>query len=79
MESPYGFHLFLVERRRRAGLRPFKAVESEIVSMLSQQCEEQAFRDWLEQLHTKVSVSVQWQLLEENQNQQAPAARQGKD
>lgn len=79
VESPYGFHLFLVESRRRAGLRPFKAVENEIVSMLSQQCEEQAFHDWLEQLHSKVRVSVQWDLLKENQNQQAPAARQGKD
>ena len=62
--SPYGVHLFLVERRRRAGLRPFKQVEQEIINKLSQQREEEAFQQWLEELHRQTRVQVNWQLLE---------------
>jgi len=68
VESPYGIHLFLVERRRRAGLRPFAAVKAEIVNQLSQQREEQAFQKWLEELHNNTQVSVNWNLLKLEQN-----------
>lgn len=70
VESPYGIHLFLVERRRSAGLRPFAVVKEEIVAALSQQREEQAFQEWLEELHNKTQVSVNWDLLEAKQKQQ---------
>lgn len=63
VESPYGVHLFLVERRRRAGLRPFAAVAEEIMNKLSQQREEEAFQQWLENLHHSTPVSVTWELL----------------
>lgn len=68
IESPYGIHLFLVERRRKAGLRPFAAIKSEIIAMLSQQREEEAFQKWLEELHTNTQVSVNWKLLEMKPN-----------
>ncbi len=61
--SPYGIHLFLVERRRRAGLRAFAAVKTEIVAKLAQQREEDAFHQWLEGLHRSTVVSVNWELL----------------
>jgi parvulin-like peptidyl-prolyl isomerase len=67
VESPYGIHLFLVERRRGAGLRPFAAVKAEIISKLSQQREEEAFQQWLEELHENTQVSVNWDLLETEQ------------
>ncbi|MBE9486301.1 MAG: peptidylprolyl isomerase [Chloroflexi bacterium] len=63
VESPYGVHLFLVERRRRAGLRPFAAVQNEIIAMLRQQREEEVFQLWLGKLHENTRISVHWDLL----------------
>ncbi len=69
VESPYGVHLFLVERRRKAGLRPYAAVKDEIIAKLSQQREEEAFQKWLEKLHSETRVVVDWKLLKiEQQN-----------
>ncbi len=64
VQSPYGFHLFLVERRRKAGLRPYAAVKAEILDLLKQQQEEQVFHEWLENLKNSLRVNVNWQLLE---------------
>ncbi len=64
VESPYGIHLFLVERRRAAGLRPFAAVKDEITAMLVRQKEENVFRQWLEKLRATVRVKVNWTLLD---------------
>ncbi len=69
VESPYGIHLFLVERRRRAGLRPYAAVKSEIMAKLSQQREEEAFQNWLEELHNTTHISVNWNQLKIDTNQ----------
>lgn len=64
VESPYGMHLFLVESRRPAGLRPFAAVKDEITAMLVRQKEEDVFRQWLEKLRSTVRVKVNWNLLD---------------
>jgi parvulin-like peptidyl-prolyl isomerase len=63
IESPYGFHLFLVERRRKAGLRPYAAVKDEIATKLYQQKEETAFHLWLENLKKTTVTHVNWDLL----------------
>lgn len=60
VQSPYGYHLFLVERRRRAGLRALVLVEESIKKKLSQQREEAAFQQWLEELRDKTPVSIDW-------------------
>jgi parvulin-like peptidyl-prolyl isomerase len=65
VESPYGFHLFLVERRRPAGVRPYAAIKHEIMTDLSQQREELAFHQWLQELREKTQISVNWDLLKE--------------
>ena len=65
VESPYGIHLFLLERRRKAGLRPYKQVENEIIALLKQQKEEDVFQLWLDKLHKQTPVKVNWQLLTE--------------
>ena len=61
--SPYGIHLFLVENRRTAGIRPLAAVADEIRAKLAQQGEEEAFQRWLEELRSKTPVSINWDLL----------------
>ncbi len=66
VESPYGVHLFLVEHRRRAGLRTFAAVKDEIADKLSLQKEETAFQAWLEQLQETTKTTVNWDLLTQN-------------
>lgn len=63
VESPYGIHLFLVERRRPAGIRPFAAIKQEIIANLSQQREEEAFQTRLEKLRAETPVKVAWELL----------------
>ena len=64
VESPYGFHLFLVERRRKAGLRPYAAVKAEIATKLYQQKEETAFHLWLENLQKTTVTNINWELLQ---------------
>lgn len=64
VESPYGVHLFLVERRRPAGLRPLAQVAGEISAQLKQQREEAAFQAWLKRLRDNTRVQINWHLLE---------------
>jgi len=64
VESPYGFHLFLVERKRKAGLRPYAVVKDEIVAKLYQQKEEVAFHLWLENLKKTTVTKINWELLQ---------------
>jgi len=63
VESPYGIHLFLVENRRGAGIRPLASVADEITAKLTQQREEEAFQQWLEGLRSKTQVTIHWELL----------------
>jgi len=63
VESPYGIHLFLVENRRGAGIRPLASVADEISAKLTQQREEEAFQHWLEELRSKTQVTINWELL----------------
>ena len=63
VESPYGFHLFLVERKRKAGLRPYAAIKDEITAKLYQQKEETAFHQWLENLKKTTKTNINWDLL----------------
>ena len=64
VKSPYGFHLFVVERKRKAGLRPSAAVKDEIAAQLYQQKEETAFHLWLENLQKTTETHINWELLQ---------------
>ncbi|SEA80828.1 foldase protein PrsA [Desulfuromusa kysingii] len=64
VESPYGFHLFVVERKRKAGLRPYAVVKDEIAAQLYQQKEEAAFHLWLEGLQETTETHINWELLQ---------------
>jgi len=68
VESPYGIHLFLVEHRRKAGIRSLQEVQDEISNKLSQEREEDAFQNWLENLREKTQVKINWNLLTEKTN-----------
>ena len=64
VKSPYGYHLFIVEKRRRAGLRPYAAVKDEIIEKMYHEKEESAFHLWLEKLQETTETTVNWELLE---------------
>ncbi len=64
VESPYGFHLFVVESKRKAGLRPYAVVKDEILALLSQQKEETTFHLWLEKLQKSTQTHIHWELLQ---------------
>lgn len=62
VESPYGFHLFMVDRKRAAGLRPFAAVKDEIVATLHQSKEDAAFQQWLSRQREQTPIRIAPQL-----------------
>lgn len=64
VKSPYGYHLFIVEKRRRAGLRPYAAVKDEIIEKLYHEKEERAFHLWLDKLQETTETTVNWDLLQ---------------
>lgn len=66
VESPYGFHLFLVERKRKAGVRPYVVVKTEIGTKLKQQKEELAFHLWLQDLQKNTKTIINRDLLQAN-------------
>lgn len=61
--TPYGYHLFLVEDRRKAGIRPFAAVKDKIAEELYQQQETHLFQQWLENLRRETPISIDWDQL----------------
>ncbi len=61
MESPYGFHLLMVDRKRSAGQRPFTAVATEIKDLLYHNQEEVLLQQWLKELRQKTRVVVDWE------------------
>ena len=63
IESPYGLHIFYVNSKRSAGIRPYVVVKDEIRQLLSQQKEEKAFHAWLETLQQTTKVVIDRQQL----------------
>lgn len=62
-KSPYGYHIFLVEERRKAMRLSLDAVREEIRQTLRTQKEERAYQDWLHELRGKATIEVNWSLL----------------
>ena len=63
IKSPYGYHLFLVEQRTKAGIRPYTMVKEDIYQLLRQHQEEEIFHQWLKNARESTEISVNWQLL----------------
>lgn len=61
VESPYGFHLLLVDQKRNAGQRPFAAVAAEIKDMLYHDQEEMLLQQWLKELRIEAKVVIDWE------------------
>lgn len=63
VKSEYGYHLFLVEERRSAQRLTLEQVQDEITARLRADKEEEAYRNWLQNLRSQATIEVDWTLL----------------
>lgn len=64
LESPYGFHIFKVERKSSAGLMSFDEVKESIRKTLIAQKDQAEFTAWLDQRLRASRVSVNQELIQ---------------
>jgi len=62
--SPYGYHLFLVEEKRKKGLEPLSSAKEELTAQLHRERKEQAFAEWLKELREQTPVYIDWTQLQ---------------
>jgi peptidyl-prolyl cis-trans isomerase C len=63
VKSEYGFHIFLVEERRKAMRLGLDSVKDEIRSELRAEKEDQAYQEWLRKLRVQAVIEVNWSLI----------------
>ncbi len=63
VKSPYGFHVFKLEDRRRAGKLSFEEAHKEIADKLYHQKQEARFKLWLKDLRSRTKFEVNYQTL----------------
>jgi parvulin-like peptidyl-prolyl isomerase len=67
VKSDYGYHIFLVEEKRKAVRLKKKDVADEIRAILESQKKEDVYLDWLQEMRARAVISVDWAQLEKNQ------------
>lgn len=68
--SPYGYHLFLVEEKRKKGLEPLSSAKRELRERLHSEKKEQAFSEWLQELRKQTPVQIDWSQLQPQDKQE---------
>jgi peptidyl-prolyl cis-trans isomerase C len=63
VKSEYGFHIFLVEERRKAMRLGLDSVQDEIRAELRAEKEDQAYQEWLRKLRVQAAIEVNWSLI----------------
>jgi len=63
VKSEYGFHIFLVEERRKAMRLGLDDVREEIRSGLRAEKEDRAYQEWLGKLRGQAAIEVNWALI----------------
>jgi parvulin-like peptidyl-prolyl isomerase len=66
VKSEYGYHIFLVEEKRKASRLKQKDVADEIRAILESQKKEEIYLDWLQEMRSRAVINVDWAQLEEN-------------
>ncbi len=64
IKSPYGIHLFLVDKRHKAGVLPLAEVEAAIRQKLQSTEEAQLYLQWLQELRERTEVQIDWEQLD---------------
>lgn len=65
VKSEYGYHIFLVEEKRKAARLKKKEVSDEIRTILESQKKEVVYLDWLQEMRARAVINVDWTQLEE--------------
>lgn len=63
VKTEYGFHIFLVEGRKKGGKFSFEEVKERIMARLKAEREDSEFRDWMASLKQKTKIEVREDLL----------------
>ena len=64
VKSPYGFHIFKLEEKRRAGRIGLDEAYKEIAVKLRQEKEDKWYKAWLKELRSRTKFEVNYQTLE---------------
>jgi peptidyl-prolyl cis-trans isomerase C len=65
VKSPYGFHIFKLEDRRKAGRISLEAAYKEIAERLRREQEDVRYKLWLKELRARTQFEVNYQALEQ--------------
>jgi len=65
VKSPYGFHIFKLEDRRKAGRISLEAAYKEISERLRREQEDMRYKLWLKELRARTQFEVNYQALEQ--------------
>lgn len=66
VKSEYGYHIFLVEEKRKAKRLKKKEAKQEIISILEGRKKEEVYLGWLQEMRARAVIAVDWAQLEEN-------------
>jgi parvulin-like peptidyl-prolyl isomerase len=65
VKSPYGFHIFKLEAKRKAGRLSLDAVYKEIAEKLRRKKEDQRYSQWLTELRSRTKFEVNYKALDQ--------------
>jgi peptidyl-prolyl cis-trans isomerase C len=66
VKSEYGYHIFLVEEKRKAKRLSKKEATEEIRSILESRKKEEVYLGWLQDMRARAVIAVDWAQLEES-------------
>jgi len=64
VKSPYGFHIFKLEDRRKAGRKSLEEAYKDIAEKLRNEKEDKMYKQWLKELRSRTKFEVNYQALE---------------
>jgi peptidyl-prolyl cis-trans isomerase C len=67
VKSEYGYHIFLVEEKRKAKRLNKKEASEEIRAILEGRKKEEVYLAWLQDMRARAVISVEWAQLEKNE------------
>jgi peptidyl-prolyl cis-trans isomerase C len=65
VKSPYGFHIFKLEDKRRAGIISLDEAYKEIAEKLRREKEDKQYKQWLQELRSRTKFEVNYKALVE--------------
>lgn len=66
VKSEYGYHIFMVEEKRKAARLSKQEATEEIMSILDARKKEEVYLGWLQEMRARAVIAVDWSQLEEN-------------